>query len=278
MIALRDLQLCQLDIALEIKRICEKNNIPYFLIGGTLLGAVRHKGFIPWDDDLDIGFLRKDYDRFLEVCKTELSEEMFLQTWDTDEYYGLPFGKVMLKGTRFRESANGTAAAQSMIFVDIFPYDDMPENGFKLKVQFLIEEMSKKLLLYKYGYDMGQRSDHKMFHKLLRFVSRFFSKKFLKKAIYNAQTKCNNLATSRAINYNGAYRDKEWLRVQESIELTELVFEGYEFSAPKNWDELLKNMYGDYMQLPPEDKRGNRHAAVEADMGKYLVKNNAPRN
>lgn len=164
------------DIALEIKRICEKNNIPYFLIGGTLLGAVRHKGFIPWDDDLDIGFLRKDYDRFLEVCKTELSEEMFLQTWDTDEYYGLPFGKVMLKGTRFRESANGTAAAQSMIFVDIFPYDDMPENGFKLKVQFLIEEMSKKLLLYKYGYDMGQRSDHKMFHKLLRFVSRFFSK------------------------------------------------------------------------------------------------------
>lgn len=271
MIELRDLQLCQLDIALEIKKICDENNIPYFLIGGTLLGAVRHKGFIPWDDDLDIGFLRKEYDRFIEICKSKLPAHLFLQTWDTDKGYALPFAKVMLKGTKFREEANGTSKAQDMIFVDVFPFDNMPDNVIKGKIYFIIEETAKKLLQYKLGYDMSSRSEHKILHKMLKMFSHMFSVNFLKRCIYLYQTKENGKRTRFLVNYNGAYRDKEKFSVT-NIKTVPLSFEGYDFTGPAGWNELLKNMYGDYMELPPIEKRGNRHKAVDADMGNYIIK------
>ena len=84
----------QIKIALEIKRICEKNGLPYFIIAGTLLGAVRHGGFIPWDDDMDFGLLREDYEKFIEACKTDLSDEFFLHTWDTDPEYPFSYAKI----------------------------------------------------------------------------------------------------------------------------------------------------------------------------------------
>ncbi|MDE5990369.1 MAG: LicD family protein, partial [Clostridia bacterium] len=87
---LRKVQLLQLKIAKEIKRICDKNNIDYILDSGTLLGAVRHKGFIPWDDDMDIAMTREEYNRFIDVAKIELGEEYFFQTWDTDNNYPMP--------------------------------------------------------------------------------------------------------------------------------------------------------------------------------------------
>lgn len=271
MISLRELQLCQLDIALEIKQICEKNNIPYFLIGGTLLGAVRHQGFIPWDDDLDIGFLRRDYDRFIEACKKDLGDDFFLQTFETDENYGLPFGKVMLKGTKFQEAVASQSGAKDMIFVDIFPYDNLPTSSILIKWNFIIQDLAKKLLQYRVGYDMSQRSSHKVLHKFLKKISKLFSKEVLIQTIEKAQKKYNNISSTVVINYNGAYRDKERVNLTEGY--TVLPFEGYEFNVPSAWKELLTNMYGNYMQLPPVEKRGNRHAAIEADMGEYVIKN-----
>lgn len=116
MIELRKLQLCQLDIALDIKELCDKHSIPYLLIVGTLLGAVRHKGFIPWDDDLDIGMLREDYNHFIKLCKTDLPDHLLLQTWDVDDNFAYSFAQIMLKGTVYREEANGTAQTNSMFF------------------------------------------------------------------------------------------------------------------------------------------------------------------
>lgn len=101
---LRKVQLKQLEIAKEIKRVCEENEIGYFLCYGTFLGAVRHKGFIPWDDDLDLGMLRADYEKFCRIAPSALKPEFCLQTWYTDPNYGLPFGKVMLRNTIYLES------------------------------------------------------------------------------------------------------------------------------------------------------------------------------
>ena len=121
---------CLLMIAKEIKRICDKNGIKYFLIGGSLLGAVRHNGFIPWDDDMDFGMLRADYDRFISVCENDLKDEFLLCSINTEENYNRAFAKVRLKGTFFPDQgqANGI---NSGIFVDVFPIDVMPPTVFK---------------------------------------------------------------------------------------------------------------------------------------------------
>ncbi len=271
MLELRKLQLCQLDIALDIKKICEKHSIDYFMIGGTLLGAVRHQGFIPWDDDLDIGMLRKDYERFLVVCKSELPAHLFLQTWDTDEEYGYSFAKVMLKGTVFREVAKGLSKSKSMIFVDIFPYDNMPENMIVQKVMFLTEDIAKKILLTKLGYEIRKQSKHAIYHTILAVMAKLFSVNFLKRVIISSQMFANKSQTKRVINFSGAYRDREWL--DSRLVVTEdMQFEGYTLKAPQGWRQLLTNMYGDYMQLPPVEKRGNRHLAMDIDIGEYKIR------
>ena len=107
-VMLRNVQLIQLEIAKEVKRICEQNNISYFMDGGTLLGAVRHKGFIPWDDDLDFGFTRDNYEKFIATAKKNLSSEFFLQTWDSDREYGYAFCKNTKEGNNLsRENCSG---------------------------------------------------------------------------------------------------------------------------------------------------------------------------
>lgn len=276
MIELRELQLCQLDIALDIKKICEENDIKYFLIAGTLLGAVRHKGFIPWDDDLDIGMLREDYNKFIEVCQTKLPDHLFLQTWDTDKGFAFPFCKIMLKGTVFREEANGDADTESMIFVDIFPFDNRVDNKLKRKYYWYSGEIAKKLLQYKLGYNMAVRSKHKILHKILKILSFFVSKCRLKETIIRAQENSNKKETRYVLNSCSAYGDKEMMEKSGAV-VEMLSFEGYDFAVPIGRDQLLKNTYGDYMKLPPVEKRGNRHKAVNATLGAYVIRNHASR-
>ena len=94
----------QLEMLKEVKRICEEHDIKYFLDSGTLLGAIRHKGFIPWDDDLDVAFIREEYNKFLNVASKELDNRFFLQTWNNDNEYALPFSKIRMNNTKFVEN------------------------------------------------------------------------------------------------------------------------------------------------------------------------------
>ena len=119
---LRKVQLTQLEIAKEIRRVCEENDIPYFLTCGTLLGAVRHQGFIPWDDDMDVGMLRENYEKFCRIAPEKLKPEYCWQSWYTDPNYALPFGKVRKRGTLYLE-AKSHRLAENGFYVDIFPYD-----------------------------------------------------------------------------------------------------------------------------------------------------------
>lgn len=125
---IKQVQAIELEILLEVDRICRKHRISYFLDSGTALGAVRHKGFIPWDDDIDIGMLRDDYERFLSVAQEEMGQDYFLQTYRTD---GTPimFAKVRKTGTTFVEFRLRKFPINHGLFIDIFPYDYLPQEG-----------------------------------------------------------------------------------------------------------------------------------------------------
>ena len=122
---LRKVQMVEVEILDEIDRICKKNNIKYFLVGGTLLGAVRHGGFIPWDDDIDLGMLREDYEKFIDICinSDELDKKYFMHSDETDSDYWLPFIKIRKNNTTFDEKVIKNCDTHKGIYVDIFPMD-----------------------------------------------------------------------------------------------------------------------------------------------------------
>ena len=148
-VTLRKVQLVQLEIAKEIKAICERNNIEFFLESGTLLGAVRHGGFIPWDDDLDLGMTRSNYNKFIECASKELDNKYFLQTVDTDENYPLAFCKIRKNNTIYMEKAHEHTSFHNGIFVDVFPYDNIPDDDKIFKKIKKRLKFAKRIMLMK---------------------------------------------------------------------------------------------------------------------------------
>ena len=139
------IQKLELKILKEIIRICKKEKIEYFLIGGSALGAIRHEGFIPWDDDIDVGMTRENYDNFLRVAEQYLGEEFYLQSPSSDRKSPYSYSKLMLKGTLFLEYAQRNLKTQSGIYVDIFPFDEVPDNESENERQFKAVQFYKKL-------------------------------------------------------------------------------------------------------------------------------------
>ena len=133
--ALKKLQDIELDILIMLKDFCLQHDISWFLDGGTVLGAARHKGFIPWDDDIDIGMLREDYDRFVSLAKTELPSGYSLHDWSNTPGYSAMFAKVYKDNTKFYTEETIEAGCDQGIFVDIFPYDQLAEDSAQKKKQ-----------------------------------------------------------------------------------------------------------------------------------------------
>lgn len=262
---------CQLIIAREIKRLCDKHNIKYFIIAGTLLGAVRHGGFIPWDDDMDIGMLREDYEKFLKVAKTELGGDFFLQTPETDKNYGLPFAKILLNGTVLVEATAGSDAKKG-IFVDVFPFDSVPESDDGKENHNKKTYFYKRLLLAKLNYNVCAKNDYvkRAVYFALKVMSAFYSHDKLVKKLESEITRYNNSKTEDIVNIGGAYGyKKETIKADWVRDTVEIPFEDMTISAPVDYIKYLETFYGDYMTPPPEDKRYNRHSVTELDFGKY---------
>ena len=267
---LKKVQEIQLEMAIEVKRICDKNNIEYFIIAGTLLGAVRHKGFIPWDDDLDIGMLREDYDQFIKCAQKELSSKYFLQTWDTDDGFGLPIAKIRKNGTKFVEKSAAKTSGHEGIYIDIFPFDNVPTGKVAKKIHAISTYVLKRLILCNVGYELWLDGGKfkKVVYKAVNSIAQKTSLDRNKQLLEKQMKKFNSAKTEYVVAIGGAYGYSRESIKREWVENLALIqFENVEFMCPKDYDSYLTYFYGDYMTPPPEEKRFNRHGIIEIDLG-----------
>ncbi len=260
-----------LKILKEIDRICRKYKIQYMLDAGTLLGAIRHQGFIPWDDDADIVFTRKNYEAFMKVVRRELPDTMeLLMPWDFQK--GRAFfdftARIYYKNSRIHEDSPETQyyeGKMNHLWVDLFTLDVLPQNKVASSVTLLLHKTI-------YGMAMGHRyhldfSKYSMFHKLavggLSAAGRLVPLKFLfwlQRAAALKDQKCRSNLRYYS-NYQPDYLyvtlQKEWCEQVEDV-----AFCDTKLMAPKHWDEVLTWIYGDYKKLPPKDKRVPGHSTA----------------
>lgn len=264
---------CQLLLAAEVQHICAKHGIKYFMIAGTLLGAVRHKGFIPWDDDMDFGMLRKDYEKFLTVAEAELGQQFYLKSLCKTAGFAHPFAKLYLKDTVLVEENSVNTGQKDGLYVDVFPMDALPDQE-KLrasqnhKLYFL-----KRLLLAKLRYNPCKKGEvlKKAVYAFLRVLSLFVSETALKRHLNAEASKYSDSETTLVGATGGAYGYfKEAVCSKWFEETVLLPFENLSLPAPKGYVAYLERFYGDYMTPPPEDKRYNRHSVVKLDFGSYI--------
>ena len=267
---LRQVQLAQLEILKEVKRVCQKNGIQYFLDSGTLLGAVRHKGFIPWDDDLDVGMLHSDYERFISIAPRELNNDFFLETWDTDSAYPFAFGKVMKKATKYVEDAFDGTNKHNELYIDIFPYYPYPNEPRERDIQARLIARYRNLEYMLSGMKPWVRHNNcvERFFVRLKYFPALIKARFLEKKdvniLYTNELKKFAGAVTDFFVPGGISKHVKWVIPVECFsDFIELPFEDDVFMCPKGYDVYLKHAYGDYMTLPPENQRENRHHIVE---------------
>ncbi|MBQ6560064.1 MAG: LicD family protein [Erysipelotrichaceae bacterium] len=262
---LRKLQLAELKIMDLFTEICQQNGLQYFLMGGTFLGAVRHKGFIPWDDDIDVGMPREDYDRFCDVVDEALPEgyvfRNFLKGNESTIYYS------RIEDTSFLINDNSARIKRTRYaWIDVFPLDGMPNNALirnihkfvllyrKLALQYsnfstvVNQDLPGRKGLEKFLIQVGNTIQPERFFDTQKCLDRM--DKTLKRYKYSDST--------YVVNFLGAYKFREMFPREIYENIADYEFEGKLYTAPKDYDTVLTQMYGDYM-TPPADMDKYKH-------------------
>ncbi len=251
---LKQLQNIELEILIELDRICRKYHIQYSLDGGTLLGAVRHKGFIPWDDDIDVIMLRTEYFKFRKACKRELDKNrFFLQDYRSDPHYRWGYAKIRRNHTELMRPGQEKIKQHSGVYIDLFVADNVPDNYFSRRLHHLFCFFIRKAQYSAIGKDMAKNFFLRSIYHILNAIPRdtvFHMRNWLA-----AQT--NRKPTELISHYTFEYpkRCRYGLPRKCFDELMEMEFEGRSFYGFKDYHTYLSMHYGDYMALPPEKER-----------------------
>ncbi len=246
-----DLKKIQISILDVVDDFCNKNGISYWIDCGTLLGAIRHKGYIPWDDDIDIGMLREDFEKFIKTFNGFNDQYKAYCIENNDDFY-YPYGKVLDTNTILYEPDK--TGNKLSVNIDVFPYDNTPKND--KEIQKLLDRRNK----YRYYHEVlnCNEKEKSFIKRIVIIVGRLFFRRnyFVKKIVHNACKTINNHSTMVGdfTGYDRYYCDKS---VFDSF--IDVIFEGKKYKAPVGYDKWLKAMYGDYMTLPPKEKRVSHH-------------------
>lgn len=265
---LRKLQLIEFDILKQFKELCDKHNLTYYLIGGTLLGAVRHKGFIPWDDDVDVSMPRPDYVRFLKIAKEELVSPYVL---DIHDHHTCPFARI--DNTSMRVISEITRNVQIWYsWIDVFPMDAMPANQLRYSLRKLHIWFRRKMFMLSTFNDCINKEKKRSLPErvLIKLIDTIHLERFLDSD--KQLSKLHHVLASYPYEKGryvgqllGGYKFKYMMEREVYEPGKELEFEGELFHVPENYDALLRNLYGDYMTLPPEDKRDRHKSTILYD-------------
>lgn len=250
---LRQLQLIQLEMLEEVDRICKKCNIKYNIIAGTLLGAIRHGGYIPWDDDADVALFRPEYEKFRIACKTELDKTKFVfQDHRNTKGYRWGYGKLRRKGTLFLREHQEHMPYMQGIFIDIFPLDGVPDNYILRSIKNFECFCVRKILWSKVGKIAEKNFWRRKAYKLLDKIPKRYVFRYYHIMIHRGNEKKTRMVRILMFptpnNEYGYYRN--WYEFS-----VDTVFEGKVFQGIKDYDSYLSFKFGDYMELPPVEKR-----------------------
>lgn len=262
MTELRHLQLVILDIMKDIDELCLKHNIEYYLLGGSAIGAIRHNGFIPWDDDLDIIMTAANYEKFIDACRKELDKEKYYLQVGLEDW-PLYFTKVKLKGTHFREIENKDNDCDG-IFLDVFRLDNAPSKMVARFIQYIAAKIFT-------CYQLGERTYKSADWKKRLMIGLSFPLKFeplriiIKKYIEHYNKKeCKYLAFFYGrTNFKTCFVEKRIYGNPQRV-----MFEDLMLPVPEFYDEYLTQMFGDYMTPPPVEQQVGLHL-INVDFGKY---------
>ena len=261
---LRQLQLVELEIMKVFADICARHNLRYAMIGGTMLGAIRHKGFIPWDEDMDVGMPRPDYEKFMSICRSELPEGYDLRTFRQNPDYKRAFSKLVDKRVVITNDSN-VKTTYEYAWLDIFPFDGMPKNRARQLIHFwhmtfwrflyrasCFEEMVN---LNRPGRPLYLRAIIK-FLQITHFGSRMDTIKLLKK-LEKGLAKYPYDASPFMVSFFGQYMTREIVDKKLLGKGARYPFEGLMLIGPEKYDAFLTQFYGDYM-TPPKDADKNK--------------------
>jgi len=261
-IELRKLHHVLVEMLEEVDRVCKKNNIKYNISAGTLLGAIRHKGFIPWDDEMDITMTRNEYIRFRDVCKYDLDKErFFFQDHTTDVHYPWGYGRIRYKNTEFVRVGQEHLKMKTGIFMDIVPLDAVPDNKLMRGLHCFYCFVLRKFLYAESGMINGKNVLQRGIYRFMNLVPRkvtFYLLDRLAMRSKNDKSKYVRILTYPLPKRKVYGMNRIWFEEVENLE-----FENRMFPGTKDWEGFLSYFYGDdFMQLPPIEKR-RWHPAVK---------------
>lgn len=258
---LRKLQLIQLAILHVFDELCRSRNLRYFLLGGSALGAVRHQGFIPWDDDIDVGMPRPDYEQFIKFAQPLLPPHLFLQDYKSEPDCLLNFAKIRDSRTLYKEKLFAGLKIHHGVYIDVFPLDGGPSDKAEA------ERLLKRMKLYRFSL-INRKTDYIRRKSLpasigLSLMNPFVSFSTCYRMVDALCTRYSYGDAPCIANWHGAWGTKEVVPREIFGEGRLVPFEDMTCPIPGDADRYLTCLYGDYRTLPPEEKRVSHHESVE---------------